>query len=193
MAVPKLVSDRLTLREIKSKDIFAHTALFSDQQTMELFGGHIITNDLELKDVINTKKSEFENGNAIFWVITLTEDKEFIGFARLMSYNSHYFDSSYSSVGEMRHDPSFHEYINKDGWEIDYALLKDYRGKGIMSEAIDLVLNYCSENKLSPLYAKVNSLSNKATISLLKKKKFVDHLPLANRNGGFGMIFKMTL
>lgn len=192
MSVPKLITERLTLREIKSKDIFAHTELFSDKETMDLFGGARVTNDLELKDVIETKRIEYEKGNAIFWVITLTEEKEFIGFIRLMSYNSHYFDASFASMGEARNKPEFLKYIDKNGWEVDYALLKNFRTKGIMTEAMKEILNYCRENNLSPLYAKVNSLTNTATVNLLKKFKFGDHLPQANHKGGLGMIYKWS-
>lgn len=193
MAAPKLTTDRLTLREIKSKDIFAHTELFSDKETMKLFGGPVITNDLEIKDVIENKRREFENGTATFWVITLTEEKEFIGFIRLMSYSSYYFDTSFSVMGEMKNSSEFLQYIDKNGWEIDYALLKDYREKGIMTEAMNAVLHYCNINGISPLYAKVNSLTNSATVGLLKKSGFIDHLPQANQDGGLGMIYRWTI
>jgi hypothetical protein len=36
----------------------------------------------------------------------------------------------------------------------------------------------------------VNSLSNKATVSVLLKNSFSEHLPQANREGGLGMIYK---
>jgi ribosomal-protein-alanine N-acetyltransferase len=192
MAAPKLSTVRLTLREIKSKDIFAHTELFSDKETMKLLGGTVIENDLEIKGVIEDKRREFENGTAIFWVITLTEEKEFIGFIRLMSYASYYFDASFSAMGEMKNSPEFLQYIDKNGWEIDYALLKYYREKGIMTEAINAVLEYCYANSISPLYAKVNSLTNSATVTLLKKIGFTDHLPVANHDGELGMIYRWT-
>lgn len=190
MTVPKLKTDRLTLREIKSKDIFAYKDLFSDKETMDLFGGPPISNDLEIKDVIETKRKECDIGISFFWVITLTDEKEFIGFIRLMSYNSAYFDASFLAMGEARNSPEFLQKIDKNGWEIEYALLKNYRGKGIMNEALKKVLSFCVENKITPIYAKVNSVSNAATVQLLKKCGFSDHLPQVNHKGGLGMIYQ---
>lgn len=187
----KLVTNNLTLREIKAKDVFGYSELFADKETMDLFGGPTVNNDLEISDVIATKRKEYENGTALFWTITETEEREFIGFVRLMSYDSYYFDASFSSMGEHRNSPELLNYIDKEnGWEIDYALLKEFRNKGFMTEAISAVLDYCRTNSIGVVYAKVNSLENKATISVLLKNEFEEHLPQANQKGGLGMIYK---
>ena len=187
----KLITDHLTLREIKAKDVFGYSELFADKETMDLFGGPTVNNDLEISDVIATKRKEYENGTALFWTITETEEREFIGFVRLMSYDSYYFDASFSSMGELRNSPELLNYIDKqNGWEIDYALLKEFRNKGFMSEAISAVLDYCTTNSIRVIYAKVNSMENKATTAVLLKNDFVEHLPQANQKGGLGMIYK---
>lgn len=187
----KLETNNLTLREIKAKDVFGYSELFADKETMDLFGGATVNNDLEVSDVIATKRKEYENRSALFWTITETEEREFIGFVRLMSYDSYYFDASFSSMGELRNSPELLNYIDKEnGWEIDYALLKEFRNKGFMTEAISAVLDYCRNNSIGVVYAKVNSLENKATIAVLIKNEFTDHLPQANQKGGLGMIYK---
>ncbi|MCB9335264.1 MAG: GNAT family N-acetyltransferase [Flavobacteriales bacterium] len=187
----KLVTDNLTLREIKAKDVFGYSELFADKETMDLFGGPTVNNDLEISDVIATKRKEYENGTALFWTITETEEREFIGFVRLMSYDSYYFDASFSSMGELRNSPELLNYIDKEnGWEIDYALLKEFRNKGFMTEALSAVLDYCKTNSILVIYAKVNSMENKATTAVLLKNDFVEHLPQANQKGGLGMIYK---
>lgn len=187
----KLVTNNLTLREIKAKDVFGYSELFADKETMDLFGGPTVNNDLEISDVIATKRKEYENGTALFWTITETEEREFIGFVRLMSYDSYYFDASFSSMGELRNSPELLNYIDKEnGWEIDYALLKEFRNKGFMSEAISTVLDYCTTNSIRVIYAKVYSMENKATTAVLLKNDFVEHLPQANQKGGLGMIYK---
>lgn len=186
----KISTSHLTLREIKAKDVFSYSELFTDKETMNLFGGPVVTNDLEIANVIQTNRKEFENGYSIFWTITETEEREFIGFIRIMNYNSYYFDASFDAMGELRNNPDFLEYIDKkNGWELDYALLKGFRNKGLMTEAIFGVQNYCRENAINILYAKVNSLENKATIAVLIKNGFSEHLPQANKNGGLGMIY----
>ena len=187
----KLVTDHLTLREIKAKDVFGYSELFADKETMDLFGGPTVNNDLEISDVIETKRKEYENGTALFWTITEMEEREFIGFVRLMSYDSYYFDASFSSMGELRNSPELLNYIDREnGWEIDYALLKEFRNKGFMTEAISAVLDYCTTNSIRVIYAKVNSMENKATTAVLLKNDFVEHLPQANQKGGLGMIYK---
>jgi len=190
MNFPKIITSRLTLREIKSKDIFAYLELFTDKETTDLFGGLPVSSESEVIDLIETIRKDFENRNLIFWVITKSDLKEFIGFIRLMSYNSYLFDISYSSMGEAKNSPEFLSYIDKEGWEIDYALLKDYRRQGIMTETLLAILKFCSENEITPIYAKVNSLSNDATVKLLKNCEFKDYLPQLNRKGGYGMIYK---
>lgn len=108
-----------------------------------------------------------------------------------MSYDSYYFDASFSSMGELRNSPELLNYIDKEnGWEIDYALLKEFRNKGFMTEALSAVLDYCKTNSILVIYAKVNSMENKATTAVLLKNDFVEHLPQANQKGGLGMIYK---
>ena len=190
MSVEKITSDNLILREIKSKDIFAYSELFSDTDTMALFGGAPVNNVLDLKNVISSKQNEARLNQALFWSITEVEEREFVGFIRLMNYESFYFDSSYEVMGSLKDSPEFSKYIERKGWEMDYALLSDYRGKGIMSESINLVLKLCAERGLKPIYAKVNSNSNKSTIRVLIKNGFQEHLPLQNKDGELGMIYK---
>ncbi len=187
----KINTGRLTLREIKSKDIFGYTELFSDRETMKLFGGPPVSSDLEIKDVIHQKRQEENEGISFFWTITFSEEREFIGFIRLMSYKSVYFDLSFDAMGKLKDSPEFLKLIDrKNGWEIDYALLKDYRNKGIMTESISAIQDFCSKNQISPVYAKVNSIENKSTISVLLKTGFSEHIPQANQEGKLGMIYK---
>lgn len=186
----KLVTDRLSLRDVKSKDIFGYTELFSDKDTMKQFGGPPIQNDLGVANIIEQKRREEEKGISFFWTITLSDEREFIGFIRLMSYSSIYFDLSFEAMGDLRNHPELLNYIDKKGWEVDYALLKEYRNNGIMTEALAAVLDYCDENDMSPVYAKVNSLENKSTISVLNKSNFSELLPQASHEGALGMIYK---
>jgi RimJ/RimL family protein N-acetyltransferase len=175
---PKLLTARLILREIKGNDIFGYSEILSDPETMKLFGGPLLTNDLDNSDFVQRMKAERENGISYFWSITLKEEKEFIGFVRLMSYSSGYYDASFSSIGEHRFDVEFLKYFDRvNGWEIDYILNKSQRNKGIMSEAVGVVLEFCKAENLSPIYAKVNSMTNIATVKVLSHHKFVDHLP----------------
>ena len=203
---PKLLTERLILREIKSNDIFGYYEIRSDPETMKLFGGPLLTNDLDDKNFVEQMKYERENGISYFWSIVLKEEKEFIGFVRLMSYKSNYYDTSFSTMGEHKFDSEFLQYFDREnGWEIDYALLKSQRNKGIMKEAVGGVLEFCQSENISPVYAKVNHMTNIATVKVLKYHKFQDHLPQIDqkllekydaetivKNKEYGMIFIWT-
>lgn len=190
MSTPKLKSERLILRAIKSNDIFGYSEIFSDEETMQLFGGPTKRSDLEMVDVVSRMRKERENNISFFWSIVPKDNLEFAGFIRLMNYQSKYFDSSFQAMGAKRNSNEFMSYINRNGWETDYALLKRFRGQGIMSEALKMVINFTKDEGLSPIYAKVNSIENKATIGVLMNNRFQDLLPQMNEKGGLGMIYK---
>jgi [ribosomal protein S5]-alanine N-acetyltransferase len=191
MNTPKLTTDRLILRAIKSNDIFGYSEIFSDKETMKLFGGPISGSDLEMIDVVQRMQKEREANISFFWSIVPIIEKEFAGFIRLMNYQSSYFDLSYQSMGVLKDSPEFKEHIDRLGWEMDYALLKRFRGNGYMSEAINTILNFAADENLSPIYAKVNSLENMATIKVLKKNGFRELLPQMSESGKTGMIYKI--
>jgi RimJ/RimL family protein N-acetyltransferase len=204
---PKLTTSRLFLREIKGNDLFGYYEIRSDKETMQLFGGPLLTNDLDNKNFVEQMKFERENDISYFWTIVLKEEKEFIGFVRLMSYKSNYYDASFSAIGEHKFDSEFLKYFDREnGWEIEYALLRNQRNKGIMKEAVGAVLEFCQLENINPVYAKVNHMTNTATVSVLKHHKFQDHLPQIDqtllekydaetiiKNKEFGMIYKWTV
>lgn len=205
--IPKLITERFILREIKANDIFGYSEILSDSETMKLFGGQVLTNDLDNKDFVQRMKSQREEGISYFWSITTKEDREFIGFIRLLSYNSFYFDASFSSLGAYKNNPDFLVYFDRvNGWEIDYALIKSYWNKGIMTESVGAVIEFCKFEKLSPIYAKVNSLTNTATVKVLKHYNFQEFIPQVTNekieknkfysiveNNQIGMIFKWSM
>mgnify|MGYP000875839842 FL=1 len=175
----KLTSENLILREMKSNDIFGYYQILSDAITMQQFGGPVLENDLDRKDTVIRMKIEREQNKSFFWTITLREEREFIGFVRLFSYASEYYDLSFSAMGDYRNDTDFLKEVNrKNGWEIDYALLKEYRNKGIMTEAVRMVLKFTSDCNLSPIYAKINSLKNQASEKVLISNSFKRLMPL---------------
>ena len=138
----------------------------------------MITNDLDNKDFVHRMKMQREEGICYFWTITLKEEREFIGFVRLMSYNSSYYNASFSAIGAHMFDNEFLKYFDRtNGWEIDYALLENHRNKGVMREALGAVLEFCRLVNISPVYAKVNSMRNTATVNVLKHHGFQDYLP----------------
>jgi RimJ/RimL family protein N-acetyltransferase len=190
----KIYTERLILREIKSKDIFRYSELFSDREIMKQYGGRPIDNVGEIADLVNSKRKEYENGDSLFWSITENQTREFIGFVRLVNYQSKYFELSYKPMGDLKFSEEFNSYIERDGgWELDYALLKEYRNNGIMTEALKSVLDLYFNTEIITIYAKVNSLQNKGSIAVLAKFGFTELLPLVSMTGELGMIYKLKL
>ena len=135
-------------------------------------------------------QKEREQNISFFWSIVPKFEKEFAGFIRLMNYESKYFDSSFRSMGEHKDSIEFKSYIDRKGWEVDYALLERYRGKGIMTEALITIFDFALNEGLRPIYAKVNSMDNSATIKVLLKNNFKELLPQMGEGGKLGMIYK---
>ena len=183
----------MTLREIKIKDIFGYSELFSDRETMRLFSGRELTNDLDIKNIVISTREDNNNGDLISWTVTETPMNEFIGFIRLMSYNSHHFEKSYGAIeGLAKWDKFIGSIDRRNGWELDYAILNNYRNKGFMSEALSAILLFCDTNGIKPLYAKVNGAENKATISVLLKNGFSKHSQQLTGEGDSKMLYTWT-
>ena len=191
MSIEKLTSTNLILRELKSKDLLSYFDLLADSETMTFFGGPTVNNVLDLNNVITKKLTEFKLNQSHFWVITEVEEREFVGFIRIMNYESFYFDASYESMGSLKDSAPFNQFINRKGWEVEYALLPEFRNRGIMNECLNLVLKYCKEKSFTPIYAKVNSMSNKPSINVLIKNKFREYLQMQNQLGTLGMLYKL--
>ena len=176
---PRFSTDRLVVREFKNKDLFECYELFSNSETMNLFGGSTKNTEFFHGDFGASIQEETKAEILHFWSVTLKDENIFIGFIRLMSYASYYYDVSFSSLGDQRYSTESLNYFDrKNGWEIDYALVPDMRNKGLMREAVGEILEFCANSKKYPIYAKVNSIKNTSTIKLLLHFNFKAHLPM---------------
>lgn len=173
---PKLISERIVLRNIKNQDIFGIYEIFSDSETMNLIGGQTQLNDFDNKTFVENSRIESEMGISYFWAITLKNSPEFIGYVTLKSYQSKYFNQSFRVMGESIFNPDFEKLFDRsNAWEINYALLADFRNTGIMSESVSLILDFCRNIKISPIYARVNpEVNNSASIKVLERNNFID-------------------
>lgn len=146
---PLIKTPRLVLRRIRKSDLPELFFLRSDKQVLKYIDR---VSDKSLKDsMAHIKKLErFEKaGHAINWAITLKGDDTLIG--NICIFN-----------------------IKKDHHrgEVGYLLHPDHHRKGIMSEAIEAVLQTgFGKYKLHSIEAVVNP-KNKVSIKLLKKNKF---------------------
>ena len=66
MSTPKLKTERLILRGIKSNDIFGYSEILTDMETMKLFGGPTLSSDLEMINFVQQMQKEREQNISLF-------------------------------------------------------------------------------------------------------------------------------
>jgi RimJ/RimL family protein N-acetyltransferase len=147
---PNLTTERLLLRDLKHEDIEEIFRLRSDDETNELIGRKsAVTIDDARKyiDMILEKADQYE---AVVWAITLIGDPKLAGSV------------IYWNIERL-----------KDKAEIGYELLPEYRGKGIMAEALEKVLEFgFKELRFKTITANPNG-KNMPSVRLLEKLGFV--------------------
>ncbi len=146
---PVLTSDRLTLRQLSindQPDIFALRSdpeinKFLDRQPCKTIEGAI--------DFINKINDSIKSNNAIYWVITLTKTRTFVGTIGVFNFSN-----------------------EKDGCEIGYELMTRFQGQGIMKEAIELVIDYAFQTLKFRSIVAFTHHSNQRSTKLLTKFNF---------------------
>jgi [ribosomal protein S5]-alanine N-acetyltransferase len=147
---PIIKTERLILRDIKDADANELFHLRSDKNVMQFIDRPLAETIDDALKLIKIISDGYNNKESITWAITLKDYSELIG-----------------TIGFWR--------IEKEHYraEIGYLLNPVHQGKGIMQEAIKVVLQYGFETmKLHSVEANVNP-SNTASIKLLEKNGFV--------------------
>lgn len=148
---PVLSTERLLLKSMRLADTESIFYLRSDPQVMKFINRPLITTFKEAEDWIRLVQSNLENNQGITWGIFLRERPE----------------ANIGNIGLWR--------IEKENYraEIGYMIEPAHQGKGIMSEAIQSVIEYgFSEMKLHSIEAQLNP-ENYASSRLLEKAGFV--------------------
>ena len=145
-----LETERLYLRRVVKGDKNEIFALRSDQEIMKYIPRPLIKNKEEALAHIAKIDEKINASEGINWAITLKGDPKLIGI-----------------IGHYRIRP---EHFRA---EIGYMLLPEYKGKGIMSEAIKVVVNYGFEVlKLHSIEAIIDP-KKLASEKVLQKNNFV--------------------
>lgn len=148
---PVLETERLVLYQLTAGDIAGIFRLRSDPFAMRYIGKHVLENLSEAEALIVHYQDHLQSGNGITWAIRLKDQNSgligTIGFHRLERQN-------YRA-------------------EIGYILQQDFWGKGLMHEAIQVVLMYGFESmKLHSVEARINP-DNVQSSSILVKNNFI--------------------
>jgi ribosomal-protein-alanine N-acetyltransferase len=147
---PVLITDRLVLRQMQMLDAPELFHLRSDKEVMKYIGKPQAASVAEVSTLIETINKGIAANEDIAWAITLKNDSRLIGYIGFWQTNKmHHFS------------------------EVGYMLHPDCQGKGLMQEALKVVLEYGFHTmRLHSVQANVDPL-NTASIKLLERKGFV--------------------
>jgi ribosomal-protein-alanine N-acetyltransferase len=145
-----LNTERLILRAVTLNDAEDIYKMRTDKEVMKYVDRPLPKAISETEQWIQMINDEWIKNNLILWVINLKGSEHLIG-----------------TIGYWEMDKEHHRS------EIGYTLTTAYQGKGIMNEALQVVINYGFKSiKLHSIEANVNP-DNQPSIKLLEKNGFV--------------------
>ena len=145
---PNLKTERLILRELNFKDIQAVFDLRSNKEINKLISRKTPTNLENAKEFIEVCLSEFKKGNRVFWAMEF--DKKVIG---TIVYHNILIEKNYAEIG--------------------YELNPDFQQKGLMSEAMKVVIEFGKTKMNFKTIEAFTHKNNIPSITLLEKHNFV--------------------
>jgi len=148
---PILKTERLTLRELSIDDRQDIFALRSDPVINKYLDRQPCKTTEDAINFINKVNENIEKSIALYWAITLTETKTFVGTICLFDFS-----------GE------------KSSCEFGYELMTKFQGQGIMKEAAQRVIDYVFQTlKLKNILA-FTHCDNQNSSKLLSNLNFVN-------------------
>lgn len=145
-----LESERLLLRQITPEDVQEVLELRGNPENMKYIPRPLLKNKEEALDYIKMIQEKIESNEAINWAVTLKPDNKLLGV-----------------IGHYR--IKWEHYRS----EIGYMLLPEVHGKGIATEAINLLVDYgFNKMNMHSLEAVIDP-ENIASAKVLEKNGFV--------------------
>ncbi len=147
---PTLQSERLRLRKMSENDAAAFFALRSNDKFTAFLDRDKPKDIEEINTLIANILQQFENNEAICWVISPLENDDFMGTISFWKIDKAHYRA-----------------------EIGYGIHPDYQQKGYMSEVLPIVTEYgFRKMNLHSIEANINP-NNLASIKLVEKHGFV--------------------
>ncbi len=167
-AFPILTTKRLTLRQLTIDDQQNIFALRSDREINKYLNRKPSKTIEDAINFINQINDNIKNNNSIYWVISQTITKTFVGTICLFDFSK-----------------------EKDSCEIGYELMTKYQGQGIMREAIEEVINYAFQTLQFQKIVAFTHNGNQNSTKLLTKSNFL-HSETVNKENPNLTIFSLT-
>ena len=163
-----LTTERLTLRQLSINDQQDVFALRSDPKINKYLGRQPSKTIEDAINFINKVNENIEKHTALYWAITLTETKTFVGTICLFDFSD-----------------------NKNSCEIGYELMPKFQGQGIMKEATQVVIDYVFQTLKFKKILAVTHCDNQNSTNLLTKFNFVKSIENDKENPDLN-IFTLT-
>ena len=116
---PILRTERLTLRQLEINDEQEIFTLRSDSEINKYLDRPVSNTIDDARNFINKVNENINKNDSLYWAITLSDKKIFVGTICLFSFSD-----------------------ENDKCEIGYELLTNFQGQGIMKEAVEKVIDY---------------------------------------------------
>ena len=147
---PNLETERLILRRLNSLDVNEIFALRSNPEIMQFIPRPLIKTKEEALDFIATMDENINNNIVINWAITTKDDPKLIGM-----------------IGFYRMKPENYRA------EVGYILSAEFHGQGIITEALERVIQFGFEKmKLNSIEAVIDP-GNYGSEKVLLKNNFI--------------------
>ncbi|MBZ9622465.1 GNAT family N-acetyltransferase [Clostridium sp. FP2] len=166
---PKIVTKSLVLREITEQDAESIYQLLSNPEVIKYDTFELFTDIKQAEDLIESFNDAFRQKRAIFWGISLGNLSEIIGFCKCEIENP-----------KIRAD-------------LGYDLRPEYWNRGIMTEALDAVIDFTfNKADVNRIEASVSN-ENNASIRVLEKLGFIKEGVLRKRSYWGGSYHDMVM
>jgi [ribosomal protein S5]-alanine N-acetyltransferase len=146
---PVLTTENLTLRQPTTDDQRDILALRSDPEINKYLGRQPSKTIEDAINFINKVNDNLEKKLSIYWVITFTKSKEFVGTICLFDFSN-----------------------EKNSCEIGYELMTKFQGQGIMKEATKKVIDYAFQTMQFKKIVAFTHNDNQNSTKLLEKFDF---------------------
>ena len=146
---PVFTTERLTLRQPATDDQRDIFALRSDPEVNKYLGRQPSKTIEDAINFINKINDNFEKNSSIYWIITRSNTKEFVGTICLYDFSK-----------------------ENNSCEIGYELLPKFQGQGIMKEATEKIIEYAFQTMQFKKIVAVTHKDNQNSSKLLEKFDF---------------------
>lgn len=147
---PTLISERLTIRQLSIDDQNAILTLRTDPEVNQYLDRAPTKTVDDAINFIKKVNENIEKGIALYWAITLTETNTFAGTICLFDFST-----------------------EKKSCEIGYEMMTSFQGQGIMTEAVQMVIDYAFKTLNVKEVLAFSHRDNEPSIKLLSKFHFV--------------------